>query len=160
MPPLFGDTISTDQANFDGNFAYGNGKATLKTFALGTGDDWRGGDLFLQANGAMELGKSVDFKVVPHFNPARVNVGGEVGNAFKDSAGWFTYDYIAYYGPTMKEAKADFSAGLKKAAGRAVEQQVDKVKQQATEKAQEAIQDKAGDVLKQLPGGLKGIFGQ
>lgn len=143
-----------------GDFAYGADRVTLKNFALGTGDDWRGGDLFLQAVGFMDLGKTVDFKVVPHFNPTKVSVGGEVGNAFKDSAGWFTYDYIAYYGPSMKEAKADFTAGLKKAAGKAVQQQVDKVKQAAQQKVNDAVKDKAGDVIKKLPGGLQHLFGQ
>jgi hypothetical protein len=146
--------------NLRGDFDYSAEKITLKTFALGSGSDWRGGNLFLQASGTLVPGGAVDFKVEPHFNPGSVQLGGEVGEAFNDDKGWPTYNYIAYYGPSTKEAKADFSKGLENAAKNAVNKKVDQAKQQATDAIKKQAQDKAGDLIKQLPGGLNKLFGQ
>jgi len=123
-------------------------RRTLKSFTLGSGSDWRGGILFAQASGTLVKDGPVDLRITPHFNPAQVHVGGDLGKAFEDSRGWPTFDYIAYAGPTQAQAKADFTAGLKKAAVKAV-----------TDQVQKAVQDKAGDALKQLPG-LNKLFGQ
>lgn len=144
-------------SNAAGDFEQGGGAFTLKRFTLGSGEDWRGGDLLLQATGVAVNGGKLDFKVIPRFNPARVQLDGAVGDAFKDKAGWPSYDYIAYYGPTAKEAKADFKSGLQNAAKQVVQKQVDKkveeVKQKANDAVQDAIKDKAGDAL-------KGLFGR
>jgi AsmA protein len=143
-------------ANAVGEFSHGGGRTELKRFTLGTGDDWRGGDIMVQASGFMVSGAQVDFKVTPRFNPARVRLDGALGDAFNDKAGWPSYDHIAYYGPTSKEAKADFKAGLQKAAKQVVDKKVEAAKQQAQEAVQQKVQEKAGELLKQLPGGLFG----
>ena len=143
--------------NLRGDFKFSAEKMVLSSLAMGSGNDWRGGDIFLQASGSLIPSGPVDFKVVPHFNPAKVQVGGELGKAFEDDKGWATYNYVAYYGPTMKEAKADFSKGVENAAKQAVNKKVDEVKQKATDEVKKQVQDKAGDLLKKLPGGL---FGQ
>ena len=146
--------------NLVGEFSYSEEKVTLKSFALGSGSDWRGGDIFLQASGTLVPGGAIDFKVVPHFNPNNVKLDGEIGQAFSDDKGWTSYNYIAYYGPTTKDAKADFSKGLENAAKNAANKKIDEVKQKATDEVKKQAQEKAGDLIKQLPGGLKGIFGQ
>jgi hypothetical protein len=146
--------------NARGDFSLASNRFTLKNFALGSGQDWRGGEILLQASGAMELGGALDFKIVPHFSPASVKLEGELAQGFNDNAGWPTYDYIAYYGPSSKEAKADFSAGLKKAGRQVIDKKVDEAKQKAQEELRKQAEEKGGEVLKNLPGGLKGIFGQ
>lgn len=140
-------------ANATGDFAVANDAFTLKTFTLGSGDDWRGGDLLVQASGMAVKDGKVDFKIVPHFNPARVHLDGAVGDAFNDANGWPTYNYIAYYGPTAKQAKADFKAGLQNAAKQAVKKQVDKQVDAVKQKAADLVKDKLGN-------SLKGLFGQ
>jgi AsmA protein len=143
-------------AEAKGLIQYSARRMTLKSFDLGSGSDWRGGDEYVQASGILDLDKDLDFKIVPHFNPAADNIGGDLGRAFQDDKGWPTYDYIEYSGPSAKEAKASFTAGLKKAASKAVAQHVDQVKQVA----RQAVQKNAGSLLKKLPGGLNKLFGQ
>jgi hypothetical protein len=116
-------------------------KTTLKSFNLGSGKDWRAGTLFLQASGTLVKDGPVDLRITPHFDPTQVRVGGGLGRALEDAKGWPTFDYIAYAGPTLDQAKADFSAGIQKAATKAVADQ-----------AQQLIQGKAGDALKKLFG--------
>ncbi len=147
--------------NMTGDFAMAADKMTLKSFTLGSGSDWRGGDILLQASGTLVPGGAIDFKVVPHFSPNNVKVDGEVGQAFADDKGWATYNYIAYYGPTAKEAKADFSQGLQNAAKNAVSKKVAAAQQQATDAVKQKVQQQAGDALKKLPlpGGLNKLFG-
>jgi hypothetical protein len=146
--------------NLRGEFVYSAEKVTLKSFALGSGEDWRAGDIFLQATGTLVPKGAIDFKVVPHFSPASVKLDGEVGQAFSDNKGWATYDYIAYYGPTAKEAKADFGAGIKNAAKNAVNKKVDEAKKKATDEVKKQAQQKAGELLKKIPGLPGGLFGQ
>jgi hypothetical protein len=143
--------------NLVGEFGFAANKMTLKSFTLGSGKDWRAGDILLQASGTLVPGGPIDFKVVPHFSPKSVQVGGEVGKAFEDDKGWATYNYIGYSGPTSKEAKADFSQGLQNAAKNAVNKKVDEAKQKATD----AVKQQAGNALKKLPlpGGLNKLFG-
>jgi hypothetical protein len=139
-------------SNLSGDFQMAGERTTVSRFALGSGDDWRGGDVLIQASGTSAPGQ-FDFKVVPRFNPKRVKLEGTIGDAFNDDAGWASYNYIAYYGPSRAEAKADFKSGLKNAATQAVKKQVDRKVEEAKEKAQDLIKDKAGDAL-------KGLFGQ
>lgn len=158
--------------NLRGDFKYSAEKIDVKSLALGSGNDWRGGDIFIQAAGSLIPGGAIDFKVVPHFNPNSVQLDGAVGEAFNDDKGWANYNYIAYYGPSTKEAKADFGKGVENAAKNLVNKKVEAAKEQAKEKVNEKVnevkgqaQEKAKDVLKEqgqdllkkLPGGL---FGQ
>jgi AsmA protein len=142
--------------NLRGEFSYSAEKATLKSFALGSGEDWRAGEIFLQATGTLVPKGAIDLKVVPHFSPQSVKLEGDLGQAFSDSKGWATYDYIAYYGPTIKEAKADFGAGIKNAAKNALNKKMDEAKQKAGDEVKKQAQEKAGDLLKKLPG----LFGK
>ena len=135
-------------SNAVGQLAFAGPRTTLKSFSLGSGKDWRAGVLFAQASGTLVKNGPVDFHITPHFNPAQVHVGGDLGHAFEDSRGWPTFDYVSYAGPTLDQAKADFSAGLRKAATKAV-----------SDKVRSLVQDKAGAVLKQVPG-LNKLFGQ
>lgn len=125
-----------------GNLVVAGTKTTLKSFQLGTGSNWREGALYLQASGTQVKDGALDYRVIPHFNPGQVQVGGDLGRALQDDHGWPTFDYIAYAGPTVAQAKADFSAGIQKAATKAV-----------TNKVQDLIQGQAGNAL-------KGLFGQ
>lgn len=143
-------------ANAVGRFSHSAERFTLRSFTLGSGDDWRGGDVLVQASGWLVPGGALDFKVVPRFNPRRVRLDGALAAGFNDEAGWASYDHIAYYGPTAKQAKADFKAGVKKAAQRVVEKKVEAVKEQAKEAVQQKVQEKAGEVLQKLPG----LFGR
>jgi hypothetical protein len=148
-------------SNLVAQLQYASRKVTLKNFQMGSGPDWRQGPVYVQANGAMVLDGPADFKIVPHFNPNVDAIGGDLGKAFQDAKGWPTYDFIEYAGPSLNQAKADFTAGLKKAAGKAVQQQVDRLKKAATDQ----VQQKAGALIKQavpggLPGGLNGLFGK
>jgi uncharacterized protein involved in outer membrane biogenesis len=125
-----------------GNLVVEGPKTTLKSFQLGSGADWRSGVLYLQASGSQFKDGPLDYRVVPHFNPAQVQVAGDVGRALQDERGWPTFDYIAYGGPTAAQAKADFSAGIQKAATKAV-----------TDKVQDLLKNQSGNAL-------KGLFGQ
>jgi uncharacterized protein involved in outer membrane biogenesis len=129
-------------SNAIGNLVVAGTKTTLKNFQLGSGSDWRGGVLYLQASGSQVKDGALDYRVIPHFNPAQVQVAGDLGRALQDDHGWPTFDYVAYGGPTAAQAKADFSAGIQKAATKAV-----------TNKVQDLIQNQAGNAL-------KGLFGQ
>jgi AsmA protein len=125
-----------------GNLVVEGTKTTLKNFQLGSGADWRAGALYVQASGTQIEDGALDYHVVPHFNPAQVHVGGDLGRALQDERGWPTFDYIAYGGPTAAQAKADFTAGIRNAAARAV-----------TNKVQDLLKNGAGNAL-------KGLFGQ
>ncbi len=135
-------------------------KLTVTDFYLSTGADHRGGKLLMQGAGSLVLGGAVDFRMTPHFNPSVVKLDGVAAEGFNDDAQWATYNYLAYKGPTLAEAKADYLAGAKNAAKRVVDKKVQQVKQQAQEKAKEVIQEKGKDLIKQLPDNLKGLFGQ
>jgi uncharacterized protein involved in outer membrane biogenesis len=125
-----------------GNLVVEGPKTTLKNFQLGSGTDWRGGTLYLQASGTQIKDGALDYRVIPHFNPAQVRVAGDLGRALQDGRGWPTFDYIAYGGPTAAQAKADFTAGLQKAATQAI-----------GNKVQDLLQNNAGNAL-------KGLFGK
>jgi uncharacterized protein involved in outer membrane biogenesis len=129
-------------SNATGNLVVEGPKTTLKNFQLGSGSDWRAGALYLQASGTQIKDGALDYRVTPHFNPSQVHVGGDLGKALQDDRGWPTLDYIAYGGPSSDKAKADFTAGLQKAAAKAIGGQV-----------QNLIQNNAGNAL-------KGLFGQ
>jgi len=143
-----------------GQAAYAARRLTLKSFDLGTGADWRQGPEYISASGYEVLEKDLDFRVIPRFNPSQVSGGGDAVRAFEDDKGWPSFDYIDYAGPSQSQAKADFTAGLKKAAGKAVAQHVEQAKKVAVQAAQKAIQQAAPNLIKQLPGGLNKLFGQ
>jgi uncharacterized protein involved in outer membrane biogenesis len=139
-------------SNLVADFSRDAERLNLKNLTLGSGEDWRGGDLFLQAGGFLAADGSLDFKVIPHFNPAKLRLEGVLADGFNDKAGWPTYDYIAYYGPAGK-AKADFKAGLQNAAKKAVQKQVDRKVEEIKKQTQDLLQQKAGEAL-------KGLFGR
>jgi uncharacterized protein involved in outer membrane biogenesis len=139
-------------SNATGDFNQAGDRFTLQRFTLGSGDDWRGGDVLIQASGTSSPGQ-FDFKVIPRFNPRRVKLEGTIGDAFNDEAGWASYNYVAYYGPSYSEAKADFKAGLQNAAKSAVKKQVDRKVDEVKQKASDLLKDKAGNAL-------KGLFGR
>jgi hypothetical protein len=139
-------------SNASADFSLAGERLTVPRFTLGSGDDWRGGDVLIQASGTSAPGQ-FDFKVVPRFNPRRVQLQGTVGDAFNDDAGWASYNYVAYYGPSYSEAKADFKAGLQNAAKSAVKKQVDRKVEEAKQKASDLLKEKAGNAL-------KGLFGR
>ncbi len=145
--------ITFDRTESD--FAMSGGKASWSDFITDTGADGRGGNLMIQSNGWMKPGADVDFHVIPHFNPAMVNLGA-LQDAFGDDKGWATYD-VEMSGPTMAKARPDFLQGAKKAATKVINKKIDEAKQKAveegTKKAQDLLKDKGGDML-------KGLFGK
>jgi hypothetical protein len=151
---VIGGDITFDRT--ESNFSMAGGKAGWNDLIVDSGADGRGGTLMIQSNGWMKPGADVDFHVIPHFNPSVVKLDGSLQDAFGDDKGWANYD-IAYFGPSMKKAKADFSQGAKKAATKVINKKVDEAKQKAVEegqkKAQELLKDKGGDML-------KGLFGK
>ena len=132
-----------------GDFSLKNNVMKLNSFEMSSGKDKRQGDILVLANGQMNVGGAVDFHVAPHFNPRAVKLDGVAQEAFADDHGWASYDSIGYVGPTLDQAKADFSEGAKHA-----------VKQVAQKEATKFAQDKGKDLIKQLPSGLQHLFGQ
>lgn len=132
-------------ADASGLLLYGAGRRLeLKSFNLGSGPDWRSGSAWVQASGTWDLAGPLAFRIVPHLNPAQLGLAGETAQAFADEKGWPSFDYVSYAGPDLGSARADFTAGLKKAAGKALERRLEPVKQE--------LQKKAGELLQQLPG--------
>ncbi|HTB21967.1 MAG TPA: AsmA family protein [bacterium] len=139
----------------EGSAQYSSRRLTLKSFSLGSGNDWRQGTVFVQATGFMVPGGRLNFRIVPHFNPSMDLIGGDIGKALADSKGWTTFDYIDYGGPSSAAAKADFSPALNKATRRVLMQHLGQIPQGA----QKAIESGAGTLFKQIPG-LNKLFGQ
>ena len=145
--------ITFDRTQSD--FALKGGKASWTDLVEDTGADGRQGSTMIQSHGFYVLGGAIDTHVILHFNPSVVKLQGTAQEAFADDKGWPTFD-VAYYGPTLKQAKADFSQGLKKAAGRVVNRQIDQLKQKAVQQGQQQMQQ----LLQKQGGGLlKGLFG-
>jgi hypothetical protein len=159
---VFRQDITFDRLETD--YTMKGGRVAWPNLIIDTGGDGRGGNLMIEGKGWHQLGADIDMHVVPHFNPSIVKLEGALQDAFGDDKGWATYDSIAYYGPSTKKAKADFSQGVKKAATKVINKQVDAAKQKAKEeaqkKAQEVIQQQGGELIKQLPGGLNNLFGK
>jgi len=143
-----------------GHIAMKNDKVTLSDFYLSSGADHRGGEILVQANGTQVLGGALDYHITPHFNPRVVKLEGYAADGFNDERGWATYNTIDYKGPDSKSAKADYLAGAKNAAKKIVDKHIDEVKQKAQDEGKKAVEEKGKDLIKQLPGNLKGLFGQ
>jgi hypothetical protein len=136
----------------ESNFVMLGGKFSWPDFVVDSGPDGRSGDLLLQSKGWLIPSGPVQMQVTPHFNPRLVKLEGDLAQYFQDDKGWATYDSIIYAGPHISEGRADFSQGVKNAAGRAIKKQTDELKK----KAGDVLKEKAGDLFKNLPGGLFG----
>ena len=132
----------------------------LSGFYVSGGSDHRQGDFLIQATGTQVLKGATDFKVVPHINPRVAKLDGVIADGFNDEMGWATYNYIAYKGDSFDEAKGDFLQGVKGAAKKIVDKKVEEVKQKAQEEVKKQAEEKGKELIKQLPGNLKGLFGQ
>jgi uncharacterized protein involved in outer membrane biogenesis len=142
-----------DFERFRGDFSLTNGKLNFKNVLMSSGSDNRGGDLMVQAQGFVNLtGKGVDLKIIPRFNPRVVRLEGVLQDAFGDEQGWASYDHIAYQGDDLKNSKADFKAGAKKAAQKAVKKQVQQVQKKVEEEAKKIIEEKGGELLRNIFG--------
>lgn len=125
-----------------GDFSYAGSRLSLTRFVLGSGADMRQGREFIEAEGFMRPG-GLDFKIIPHFNPKLGFPGGELVRAFEDAQAWPTLDYIEYRGSSFKTARADFTAGLQKAAAKALDAHRDQIKA----------------LIQRLPGSLNRLLG-
>ena len=121
----------------------------LNSFEMSSGKDHRQGQMLIMANGQLQVGGAADFKVVPHFNPNVVKLEGILQEGFADEAGWATYNYVGYAGPTLDAAKGNYFEGAKNAAKQVVQKEATKL-----------IQEHGKDLIKQLPGGLQNLFGK